>query len=405
MRLADSSFFIGTLEIQRMESDWFWPCTHQWMNDETWKRGWAVFLKLSRFLTAAIVICLWSVGVLAGVKLYVFHRPPPAPHLLFPVSDQESLASQIERYLELIRQTPDLMILEPNFEQLQRELNPDRAVPFEPSLNSTKIRAVLHANEFTDFAEDNPRVLRHTAFLQHPAVEGSYLLPLAGDLHLRGSEKISYRAQVARNFLLRIGMGGDDVHPRLYGERITHSGRVSYTRDYSEYQMIRAYNAFSQGLYFGICRGHQIGAVARGDRMYQDISKDGVGKTNDHSNNGDFHSHEGKWNQVVFTHPLLIQLFGRQQLEVNSLHHQAVRLVSGSHSMLGGYSLGDQIVEALVSENGRAIGVQFHPEIATVDSQRQGYNDLRLKFLVSVLDYAWSFQVKTPPYRSCRLVL
>ena len=359
---------------------------------------------MSRLLTVVFTVCLWTVGAWAKVDLYVIHRSPPAAHLLFPASDQESLADQIERYLDLIQRTPDLMILEPDMNLLRRELRADRAVLYQPSRESQKLKAVLHANEFTDFAPENPRVLRHTAFLQHAAVEGAYLLPLAGDLHLQGQDKTSYRSQVAREFKLRLGMGGDDVHPRLYGEQVTYSGRVSYTRDYSEYQMIRAYNLYD-GLYIGICRGHQIGAVARGDRMYQDIGKDGVGNTNDHSNNGDYHSHQGKWNNVRLTHPLLIQLFGQTQIEVNSLHHQAVRLTPGSSSMLAGYSLGDGIVEALVSENGRAIGVQFHPEIATVDPQRQGFNELRLKFLTSVLDYASYTLTHTPPYRSCRLVL
>lgn len=362
-------------------------------------------MKMSRLLTVVIAVCLWSVGVFARVNLYVFHRSPPAPHLIFPASDQESLADQIERYLDLIQRTPDLMILEPNFDLLRRELNPARAELYDPSTKPrNQHRSVLHANEFTDFAENNARVLRHTEFLKHRAVEQSYLIPVSGDLHLHGQDKTSYRAQVANNFRVRIGMGGDDVAPRLYGEPVTHSGRVSYTRDYSEYQMIRAYDRFD-GLYIGICRGHQIGAVARGDRMYQDIGKDGVGSTNDHSNNGDYHSHQGKWNNVRLTHPLLIRMFGQEQISVNSLHHQAVRLTSGSSSILAGYSLGDGIVEALVSENGRAIGVQFHPEIATVDPQRQGYNELRLKFLDSVLDYSIYIDTHTPPYRSCRLVL
>jgi len=238
----------------------------------------------------------------------------------------------------------------------------------------------------------------------NPNVENIFILPVAADLHLTEGDRADYRRQIGHNFRLRVGMGGDDVHPRLYNENITHSMRVSYTRDASEVALIRSYQT-QPGLYFGICRGHQIGAIARGDRMYQDLSKDGVADTNFHSQHGDYLSHAEKWHSVNLVHPLLIELFERTQIETNSYHHQAVRLAPGSRSLVGGYATEDRIVEALVSEDGKSIGLQFHTEIPATDPQKQNYNDLRIQFTQRLVTYTQYILRHAPPYRSCRLVL
>lgn len=359
---------------------------------------------LSNLFTLVGLICFFSLHGQAKVVFYIFDRGEAQPALVFPAADHESLEVQIERYFERIRNTADLMILEPDFAMLRSQLDPQEAQLL--TMNLLKKNIALIANKFSDFDEMDKRVGRHKTFFDQAPNTVSYLLPLAGDLHLNGYDKIDYRAQVRQTFpRLLVSMGGDDVKPRLYNEKHTYSGRVSYTRDYSEVMLIRSYTAEGNGLHLGICRGHQIAAVARGDHMNQDLSKDGVADTNDHSMNGDFHSKEERWHPIEVVHPLLIQLFGQRHFEVNSYHHQSVKLAPGSSSMMGAYSSSDGVVEALVSENGQSIGLQFHLEIPPTSTGKEAFSAMATRFVNSLMVYSDSIQFHTPRYRSCRVTL
>lgn len=153
--------------------------------------------------------------------------------------------------------------------------------------------------------------------------------------------------------------GGGDVDPRLYGEAPTAvvSG-VNANRDRTEMTLARWALAEGKSL-FGICRGLQLLNVACGGSLYQDVSQHEQALK--HAYYPDFpHDH--------LAHPVtvaddsrLVSILGAAHVQVNSLHHQACRVVAPGVRAVAWAP--DGIVEALeVEGHPFAVAVQWHPE-------------------------------------------
>lgn len=144
--------------------------------------------------------------------------------------------------------------------------------------------------------------------------------------------------------------GGADVNPALYGQENTASVGIDDDRDRDEIALIRRF--FSQHKpIFGICRGHQIINVAFGGDMIQHVPF------------AERHVHLGEKGDNVHTvralHPFMREMYG-DCFPVNSSHHQAAdRLGEG---LIPTCVNEEGINEGFIHENGRVIGVQFHPE-------------------------------------------
>lgn len=144
--------------------------------------------------------------------------------------------------------------------------------------------------------------------------------------------------------------GGGDINPSLYGQENTASVEIDDERDRDEIFLIRKFLAKGKPI-LGICRGHQIINVALGGNMTQHIAT-----ANDHVRNK---NGVDSLNTVKALHPFMRDLYG-EQFVVNSSHHQAVdRLGEG---LIPTCVSEDGIIEGFIHENGRIIGVQFHPE-------------------------------------------
>jgi putative glutamine amidotransferase len=153
--------------------------------------------------------------------------------------------------------------------------------------------------------------------------------------------------------------GGDDVAPERYGQ-VPHPqlGEVDGNRDELEITIARWAMRDDKPL-LGICRGIQVLAVAAGGTLYQDLPSEWEG---DFSHNvrdfgPDFLSHAIE----VEDGSVLFQTIGRQVVEVNSFHHQAVRDVPQGFIVSARST--DGVVEGIeASELKFAVGVQCHPE-------------------------------------------
>lgn len=151
--------------------------------------------------------------------------------------------------------------------------------------------------------------------------------------------------------------GGSDVDPQLYGEQPhPKNGAVTPERDETEILLTRA--ALGRDLpVFGICRGHQVLAVAAGGTLYQDIPAQ-VPTAFKHAQEGPrwFASHK------VTARPgtRLAALLGTE-FPVNSYHHQAVKYVPAGWTASA--VAADGINEALEHPGYKfALSVQWHPE-------------------------------------------
>lgn len=152
-------------------------------------------------------------------------------------------------------------------------------------------------------------------------------------------------------------IGGEDLSPLYYGEDPIMSLPVGIRRDRTEMKVMREVQ--KRGIpTLGVCRGHQVGAVAYGASLYQDLPQ----QFNDniaHAPNRERGFWENYHRIQIEAGSKMHELFG-PQLSVNSFHHQAIK-DPGDQLKVTARSA-DGIIEAVESTDGHFIGVQFHPE-------------------------------------------
>ncbi len=159
--------------------------------------------------------------------------------------------------------------------------------------------------------------------------------------------------------------GGEDVDPASYHEdSIGSVNVVEPRRDRVEIALAR-WAAEHDLPTLGICRGQQLLNVALGGSLYQDLREQGV-TTLEHANR-DGRARDQLIHRVrLDPDSQLAQLIDETVLEVNSLHHQAVKEVAPGLRVTGRAE--DSVIEALEDPDRRfLISVQWHPEeIATL---------------------------------------
>ncbi len=151
--------------------------------------------------------------------------------------------------------------------------------------------------------------------------------------------------------------GGEDVSPLIFGEQPhLRLGEVVPERDTFDLTLIK--RAIERGIpVLGICRGEQSMNIAMGGSLYQDIPtqvKDAVQHRQVAPN------YYGSHTIKIVKGSLLNRLLGVEEINVNSFHHQAVKDLAPGFKITARAT--DGVVEAIESENGKAFGVQFHPE-------------------------------------------
>lgn len=150
--------------------------------------------------------------------------------------------------------------------------------------------------------------------------------------------------------------GGADIDPILYGrEREEKCGKPNELRDKNEFQIFGTFVETKKPV-LCICRGFQLLNTVYGGTLYQDIADI---KKCSHS---DFLKRAKAVHKVsVAKDTKLYGIFGKSELGVNSLHHQAVENI-GVNLIVSAVSE-DGFVEALeLKEHPFCIGVQWHPE-------------------------------------------
>jgi putative glutamine amidotransferase len=157
--------------------------------------------------------------------------------------------------------------------------------------------------------------------------------------------------------------GGGDVDPANYGAEPHPQTEADAVRDAAELMLMRA--ALDADLpVLGVCRGHQVMAVATGGALHQhlpdlighDRHRAHAGTDPLAASAGDYGRHDLVTEEGSLAHRLL----GRHTT-VNSFHHQAV--ADPGECVATGWCPDDRVVEVL-EHPGRsfALGVQWHPE-------------------------------------------
>jgi len=148
--------------------------------------------------------------------------------------------------------------------------------------------------------------------------------------------------------------GGSDINPKLYGEkRLEQTEAPDDERDKRELEFLQQAERTDLPV-LAICRGMQLLNVVHEGSLQQHI--------------GESHRKRG----VPDAHPIsvvqdsqLARILEREELSVNSRHHQAVCRV-GDGLKISASCPADDIIEGLENPNCRfVIGVQWHPEDRT----------------------------------------
>lgn len=154
--------------------------------------------------------------------------------------------------------------------------------------------------------------------------------------------------------------GGEDIDPALYGAaRHPTVEDVHAQRDAFEIALVRAAQERKLPT-LAICRGIQIANVALGGTLVQDIPSEWPDALS-HENVRDQRTHT----VVIAPSSRLAKLLGAEEIEVNSVHHQAVgQLASG---LAATAHAPDGIIEGAewTADDWWLVGVQWHPEEMT----------------------------------------
>ncbi|MFX3618971.1 MAG: gamma-glutamyl-gamma-aminobutyrate hydrolase family protein [Sporolactobacillus sp.] len=203
--------------------------------------------------------------------------------------------------------------------------------------------------------------LKKNDFVQGPYAHQDYVnaLLLAGAVPVI----LPYAEDVADHYLDFcdgiVFSGGSDIDPRFYGEDPSPWIEAFNTeRDQSELQILHQAIKRNKPV-LGICRGFQLLNIAFGGTLYQDLAAQTKQPLQ--------HDQRAPRSKTVHSIRLLpnsrlSKLFdGRESLFVNSLHHQAVKVLAEDLRAVA--FAGDGVIEAAEHKNNeRILGIQWHPE-------------------------------------------
>lgn len=145
--------------------------------------------------------------------------------------------------------------------------------------------------------------------------------------------------------------GGCDLNPALYGEANTQSRDINDALDSLEEQVLTFAVQYKKPV-LGICRGLQLINVFFGGTLIQNVSDCPV-----HERAGD----QDKVHETDVPHAsFLYNLYGKDEIAVNSAHHQAIKTLG--KGLKPAQFCKDGLIEAVVHETLPIIALQWHPE-------------------------------------------
>jgi putative glutamine amidotransferase len=160
--------------------------------------------------------------------------------------------------------------------------------------------------------------------------------------------------------------GGGDVQPSRYGARpVAETHSVDPTRDAFEIRLLEVAIPADVPL-LATCRGMQVLNVAMGGSLVQHVP----------AVTGQAHDHPDRWREGVHRVKIesdshLAEALGATEVEVNSIHHQAVdQAAPGTRAVAWAE---DDTVEAIeVVGSPHVVAVQWHPELLEDWPEQQG---------------------------------
>lgn len=165
---------------------------------------------------------------------------------------------------------------------------------------------------------------------------------------------------IAQNFDGFLFTGGHDIHPSLYGEeKLTVCGKTCEYRDVFEKILFEKALEYKKPI-LAICRGFQFMNAVLGGSLYQDFKSQAplpIQLIHSQEKPYDAAAHSVK----IYRDTPLYYIVKADEIGVNSIHHQAVKVLSDR--LAPAAVAADGIIEAVYMPDEKfVLGVQWHPE-------------------------------------------
>lgn len=153
--------------------------------------------------------------------------------------------------------------------------------------------------------------------------------------------------------------GGQDIEPALYGEeKLNSCEECMPERDSYEMKFLKLVLDCNKPV-LGICRGIQVFNVLLGGSLYQDVPSQ-LGTAVKHR--AEVVGEAAMHTITVCGNTPLAKLTGDSVINVNSFHHQAIKMPAPGLEIMA--KAEDGVVEAVyLPEKSFAVAVQWHPEL------------------------------------------
>ena len=173
--------------------------------------------------------------------------------------------------------------------------------------------------------------------------------------YIRDADTLEGFLRICDGFLFT---GGVDVDPSRYGEAMhPMCGELQLYRDELEFKVFQKLIGIGKPI-LAICRGAQLVNVALGGTLYQDIPSEKPSEVLHKQE--DFGSTPAHSVKLIADTPLLA-LVKQESIQVNSLHHQAIKKLGDGLEVMA--MADDGIVEAIYLPHYQyRRAYQWHPE-------------------------------------------
>lgn len=172
--------------------------------------------------------------------------------------------------------------------------------------------------------------------------------------------------------------GGADIDGRYFNEpTLEELTEIDPERDRYDFLLLRIASDYQLPI-LGICRGMQVINVAFGGGLWQDIPSQFPGSPLNHSiltqKEQPVHPVKIEKDSVLFP------IFGKEEIGVNSRHHQAVKKIADGFKVSA--TSMDGVVEAIEAyPHRRILGVQWHPENMAAEGKNKEMKQLFNHFI------------------------
>jgi putative glutamine amidotransferase len=197
-----------------------------------------------------------------------------------------------------------------------------------------------------------PKLSLNRAYFEALEHAGATVLPIP---IVQDVERLRFHYDLLDALLLP---GGADVEPRRYGAVARDDCHLTLMPELDAVELKLLEWALAGGLpVLAICRGIQVLNVALGGTLWQDLQAEAGVKESHDREPRDFLAH----GLDIEPDSLLARTLGETHVQVNSLHHQAIRELAPSLRAVACSS--DGLTEGVELPEARfVVGIQCHPE-------------------------------------------